>query len=157
MIAKLRKFFLLPLAEKRLFMVAGLLLAIMRLGLFLLPFPSLMKYVARLSRTGSLVPQADPCLPEKIAWAVKSAALYVPMATCLTQALVAQTMLKSRRFPADLHIGVAKDGIGRFQAHAWIVSGGQVIIGSEGHEGYVPFGRISHLLRSPRPVTKSSS
>jgi hypothetical protein len=142
-ITKLRKFFLLPLAEKRLFMVAGFLLTIIRLGLFLLPFPNLMKYVARLSRTGSLVPQADPCLREKIAWAVRSTAPYVPMATCLTQALVAQIMLKSRRFPADLFIGVTKDDIGRFQAHAWIVSSGQVIIGSEGQESFVPFGKIS--------------
>lgn len=143
--AKLRKFFLLPLAEQRLFVEAGFFLVIMRLGLWLLPFQRLMRLEERLSRTRSSVLQADPflLLPEKIAWAVNVAAPYVPKATCLTQALAVQTMLKSRGFPADLSIGVAKDDNNRFQAHAWIVSDGRVIIGSAGHENFVPFSSLT--------------
>ncbi len=147
--AKLRKFLLLSSAEQRLFLKAGLLLVIMRLGLWLLPFPSLMRLVAHLSRPGSKVRPADPVLLEKISWAVKAASPYLPRPTCLTQALTTQTMLKSWGFPADLHIGVAKDENGQFQAHAWIVSGGRVIIGSEEHESYVPFGSISTSAALP--------
>jgi len=136
---RLRKFFLIPLPEQRLLLKAVFLLVIMRLGLWLLPFPSLMKLVARLSRTRIMALQAAPDLLEKVGWAVRAASRYVPKATCLTQALAAQTMLTSQGFPADLRIGVAKDPDGQFQAHAWIEHGGRVIIGGYELSSYVTF------------------
>jgi hypothetical protein len=139
---KLRKFFHLSLAERGLFLKALGWLVLMRLGLCCLPFPGLLRFVARLSRTPNIVLPADAGLLKKIAWAVKTASAHIPGATCLTQALAAQTMLKSRGFPADLRIGVAKDDHGCFQAHAWLVSGDRVIIGGEEHENFVPFGSI---------------
>jgi hypothetical protein len=52
--------------------------------------------------------------------------------TCLTEAVVAQVMLARRGHPATLRIGVARSEEGRFEAHAWVESGGRVMIG--GHE-----------------------
>jgi hypothetical protein len=141
MMAKLDKFFLMPQAERRLFLKAGFLLVVMRLGLWLLPFLSLMRLAGRLGRTQN-VRQTNPRFSEKIVWAVNAASPYVPGGTCLTRALVAQIMLKNSGFPADLRIGVAKDENGRFQSHAWIVNNGRVIIGGPEHENYVPFGDI---------------
>ena len=147
--AKLRKFILLPLPEQRLLINAIVLLVIMRLGLWLLPFPSLMKFVAGLSRSKSMLLPAAPAFLEKFGWAVNAASSYVPRSTCLTRALVAQILLKRRGLPAELHIGVGKDENGKFQAHAWIVSGGRVIIGSEEHENYVPFDSLNPSATLP--------
>lgn len=141
LMAKLHKFFHLPPAERRLFLIAGFLQMMMRLGLWLLPFLSLMRVVDRLGRRQNLL-QPDPLLPEKIAWAVNAACPFVPRSTCLTRALVARIMLKRGGFPADLRIGVAKGENGQFQAHAWVESGGSVIIGGTEHENYVLFRNI---------------
>ena len=79
--------------------------------------------------------------PDRVVWAVVVASRYVPMSTCLTQALAAQVLLARRGFPAHLHIGVAKKGAeARFEAHAWVESQGKVVIG-----GSEP-GRYTQLL-----------
>jgi hypothetical protein len=142
-VSKLRKFLRLPSVERRLLIKAGFLLMGMRLALWLLAFPSLIRLVERLNHSRSEVLATDPLLVEKIAWAVQTSARYIPKATCLTQALAAQILLRRRGFQADLHIGVARDSSKQFQAHAWIVSDGKVIIGGAEHENYVPFDSLA--------------
>ena len=148
--SKLRKFLLLPSAERSLLVKAGFLLIGMRLALWLLAFPSLMRLVERLNHSRGEVLATDPLLVEKIAWAVQASARYIPKATCLTQALAAQTLLRRRGFQADLHIGVARDSSKQFQAHAWIVSDGKVIIGRGEHENYVPFDSLDFSEARPK-------
>src|SRR3990170_2091044 len=47
-----------------------------------------------------------------------------PLASsCLTQSLVLHRVLRARRLPSRLRIGVGKPG-GAFQAHAWVECGG---------------------------------
>jgi hypothetical protein len=53
----------------------------------------------------------------------------VPHATCLTQALAAQTLLRFRGDWAKLCLGVARGDFGEFKAHAWLEADGKVIIG----------------------------
>jgi hypothetical protein len=67
---------------------------------------------------------------DKIIWAVAVATRYVPVATCLTQALVGQVLLKQHCAPALLRIGVMKNQRGALQAHACVESQGQVVIGN---------------------------
>ena len=67
-----------------------------------------------------------------VASAVTSASRYVPRATCLTQALVAERMLARRGRNSTLRIGVARDASGAFEAHAWLEYGDRVIIGGNG-------------------------
>jgi hypothetical protein len=66
---------------------------------------------------------------DSIAWAVTVASHYVPVATCLTQALAARVLLAGRGRSARLCIGVARSESGRFQAHAWVECAGRVVIG----------------------------
>src|SRR5438309_451978 len=69
--------------------------------------------------------------PDRVVWAVVVASRYVPMSTCLTQALAAQVLLARRGYSAHLHIGVAKEGAeAKLKAHAWVESDGKVLIGS---------------------------
>lgn len=50
--------------------------------------------------------------------------------TCLTQALVAEALLRRERHPAQLVIGVERPGDSSLRAHAWVESAGGVVIGT---------------------------
>ena len=69
---------------------------------------------------------------DRIAWAVAVASRYVPMATCLTQALAGQMLLARWGHTAQLHIGVANGPGGNLEAHAWLESQGTIVIGDVG-------------------------
>jgi hypothetical protein len=70
-------------------------------------------------------------------WAVETAARHMPLAnTCLTQALAAQVLLARRGYPALLRIGVVKGDKDNLQAHAWVESEGEVVIGGYELERY---------------------
>jgi hypothetical protein len=60
---------------------------------------------------------------------VVSFSRFVPEASCLTQALTAQVLLKREGFDPRLQIGVARDAAGAFKAHAWVECGGQIVVG----------------------------
>jgi hypothetical protein len=103
-----------------------MLVAAVRIGLWILPFRVLHRMVvARASQRGGA--SSHPI--EAIAWAVTAAARRVPRATCLTQALAGMLLLGANGHPAMLRIGVAKKEDGGLRAHAWIDSGGETVLG----------------------------
>lgn len=57
------------------------------------------------------------------------AARVVPRATCLPQALAAESLLTRGGIAADLQIGVMKTPAGKLLAHAWVESDGRIIVG----------------------------
>ncbi len=125
---RLNKFLRLSFSEKILFVRIWVLLAITRSGLSLLPFPTLRKV---LTVIGPLIARGGQAWPEDLlVWAVGAASRYVPRATCLTQALAIQLVLKQSGRQASLHIGVNGVEGDRLDAHAWVVSQGRVILGS---------------------------
>jgi hypothetical protein len=75
---------------------------------------------------------------DKVAWAVKRTSRLVPGATCLTQALTAQTLLHRRGVSSTLHIGVMKSEQRKLAAHAWVVSHGRVVVGGKKLGCYTP-------------------
>lgn len=106
-----------------------ILLVLIRLGLWIVPFRFMLRGVNRLRRM-SLRSQKAAIPPEHIAWAVKAASPYVPRATCLTQAFAAHVLLGNYGWDNHhLSIGVAKGTDGRLQAHAWIEHDGSILVG----------------------------
>ena len=130
-------------SERHLLFRAGLLLLAVRLGLWLLPFKRLVGFFPAPKRHTGGLPQTDPSMANRIVWAVEAASRYVPRATCLVQALAAQVLLSGAGVPAILRLGVAKDSTGRFQAHAWVENGGEIMIGGCDLENYTPFRHLS--------------
>lgn len=127
--AKLRKFLALEPAERQLLLTAACLVAAIRAGTWLLPFRTVRRLVARLSRPSQSARDGD-LSSERIAWAVDVAGKRIPGGrNCLVQALATQVLLDRRRHPAQLRIGVARGPTGEFEAHAWVESEGKVIIG----------------------------
>jgi len=105
------------------------ILWVIRLGLWLLPFQALRRLLTRLTRSTPKPRDEDPDFIRRVARAMRVTGRLVPGTTCLTQALAAQILLGQRGYHPLLRIGVAKDGGGRLEAHAWLESQGRVVIG----------------------------
>jgi len=78
-----------------------------------------------------LLSRPKPQTTGRIAWAVAVAARYIPACKCLVQAIAGRNLLASYGFPADIHIGVAKDSKNWLSAHAWVEVEGKTVIGGD--------------------------
>ncbi len=140
---RLRKFLQLEAGERGLVVKAALLLGTMRLGSWLLPFQTLRRLQVGLTRAPIRVRDREWSTRERVIWAVETAGRRMPQAaTCLTLALTAQVLLLRRGYPALLHIGVDKRYKEGFLAHAWVESGGKVVIGGYELERYTPLASL---------------
>jgi hypothetical protein len=101
----------------------------MSIGLRFLPLRRLQALAARLAARGRVFPAARRHSAERIAWAVRAAARYVPSGTCLPQALAAQFMLARQGHAARLRIGMARTEQGRVAGHAWVEGADGPVIG----------------------------
>jgi hypothetical protein len=106
------------------------LLIRVRFGLWLLPYRSVSRWAQSASQP-SRHKQSQPIWNiDEICRAITLAARFVPGASCLTQALVGQILLGQAGYAVTLQIGVLRKGGGPLQAHAWLESAGQVILGN---------------------------
>lgn len=114
--------------ERRLFVTALLVLLLVRIGLWVLPLRQLQALLRYLAEATS-APQAHPDYAVRVARAASLAATLVPAASCLTQVLTTQMLLRRRGLIGRLRIGVEHGPQGMLATHAWIEYNGQVIIG----------------------------
>jgi hypothetical protein len=129
----LRRFARLPGADKFLLLRALFVVSVTRVGLWLLPIGALRRIVLRTGRKTRVAPPVTG-----LVWAVKIVSRYVPVATCLTQALALQWLLMRSGHASRVCLGARKDPEGKFEAHAWVECEGRVVIGgAEAHE-YAP-------------------
>jgi len=143
---ELRRFLRLPSLNQRLLIRALVLLALMRAGLWFLPF----KVVLRLTRRVGQRPRAGEggdLTVGAIVSAVRNASRFLPGATCLTQALVGRVLLAQTGHLSALRIGVRKDPVRGFEAHAWLEHRGKVILGKlEDLSRYAPMRPLGERL-----------
>ncbi len=125
---KLVKFFVLPLRKKILLGESLLLIWLIRLSLWLVPFRWLNKRLASVSSDLNNN-RIDWLVIKDVTRSVKSCSRYVPYASCLTQALATRTLLQLKGQNSRLQIGVNKDENDKLEAHAWIEIDGKIIIG----------------------------
>jgi hypothetical protein len=131
--ASLKAFVALTSQDRKLFLRTLALVVAVRIGLFVMSFKRLQRLTSRPVLHGSALRPVSRCV-----WAVRAASRYVPRATCLTQALAGQRILAASGYESRIEIGVAKDERRRFLAHAWVVSGGEIVIGQEQADRYIP-------------------
>lgn len=126
----------LPAAERRLLVKATILLMVTKFCLWLLPFALVRRLSGGLVRAPFRV--RDEEYPQgKVVWAVETAGRGIPrFSTCLTLALASQVLLGRRGHPALVLIGVVGGGGSDLEAHAWVQSGGKVLVGGTGIERY---------------------
>lgn len=118
-------------SDRQLLVTTFVLLAAIRLGLWLLPFPTWRRLLARFMQVKANLQQAEAISISQIVWAVSIASRYMPGGVkCLARALVTQVLLNWHGHAAQLRLGVAKGEEGRLEAHAWVESQGQIVIGA---------------------------
>ena len=118
--------------DRQLLAITFVLLAAIRLGLWLLPFRNLLKLLQKISKPDFLLSPEDKSQisASKIVWAVNAASRYMPGGVkCLARALTAQVLMNYHGHTPELRIGVAKGEGGKLEAHAWIEYQGRVAIG----------------------------
>ena len=125
----IRKFFYLPSSQRNLLGKTILLVGIVRLGLWLLPFRTVRYLLGKAIRRNPQAWSPTEASINRVVSAVRIASRYVPESSCLTQALAAQTLLVRHGCPAQLRIGVARSETGALQAHAWVEYRERIVIG----------------------------
>lgn len=119
-----RKFLRLPARRRAILVRTVFTLWTSRLMIWMLPFATGRRWLVRTPPAPKqTVTRAD------VSWAMHYAQRVVPRATCLPQALAAESLLTRGGLPADLRIGVKKDGAGKLLAHAWVESEGRIVVG----------------------------
>jgi hypothetical protein len=74
----------------------------------------------------------------RITWSVQVAARLVPWrADCLVQAVAVQNWLRRIGVRSHLNIGVRKDPVSGFEAHAWVMQESVLVIGGD-VSGFTP-------------------
>jgi hypothetical protein len=117
---------------------AWLLVASIRLGLWVLPFGVVRRLVSRRVRCAPGPAGDGPRSPEALVRAVRRVSRFVPCASCLTQALAAEVLLRRAGHTPRLRIGLRRDDAGTLRAHAWVELLGQVVLGDAEVEGFTP-------------------
>lgn len=126
---RLVKFLQLTWSDRLLLVTTALLLGVIRLALWLLPFHAVRRLLAIIPLTTTELQEVDQAYIEKVVWAVVIASPYIPGVQCLAQALATQVLLRWRGYPTQLRIGIARGKEGELSAHAWVESQGKVVIG----------------------------
>lgn len=89
-----------------------------------------------------------PVPVSRLAWAIDTAAHFVPDATCLTQAVVAEALLTRYGYPARVRIGANRTDQQQITGHAWVESGTAIVIG-----GYDSDERFTEIFTLEGPST----
>lgn len=129
------KFFHLSRTERLMVIEAACLLGLARMLVITLPFRWVAKALTRKT------PENEFEMPQKLvvktAWAISRTSLYTPWkSNCLAKAIAGKYMLRRRRISNTLYLGVAKDEIGEFEAHAWLKCGETIITGGNQLDRY---------------------
>jgi hypothetical protein len=115
-----------------------LLVAVIRLGLWVTPFAVVRRIADRWGRHDSRRGPADHRSPETLVRGVRRVARFVPCASCLTQALAAGVLLSRAGHAPRLRLGFRRDDAGALTAHAWVENMGRVVLGNEDVERFTP-------------------
>ena len=130
---KLYKIFGFPYQKKKLFAEAMFLVVVIRLSLWVFPIRRINKLLSVFEKYVLDKQSVNWVLIKSVADAVSVCSHYVPYASCLTQALATQTLLRRRGQESTMKIGVDKDESGKLLAHAWLEVEGEIIIGKLPH------------------------
>lgn len=131
LLEKLARFQQLPLSRRVLLCRVSMLVATVRLGLWIVPFRRLEHMLTTLNHRLPRPNTPSRWTPDELGWAVRAAAAELPQASCLTQALAAQWLLNRHGYATELHIGFAKAGTtaNAVAGHAWLECQGRILTG----------------------------
>lgn len=124
---KLIPFFKLNLSDQVFLAHCMLVICVTRLALSLNATSLVTRKISRIYVTAD----ADQHTLKMVAWGVSACSNFVPGATCLTQALSGQYLIARCKFRSVVRIGIERDNHEKMKAHAWLLSGGFVVLGGK--------------------------
>ena len=129
----IRTFFKFSFKDKLLVLYTFCLCGIVRLAILTVPFTYIRMYLGKHNvQSTDEVEKRSYKIAYKIRRIVVATAKYTPwQSKCLVQAIVAQHLLKKYHLGTTIYFGVAKDGEGKLQAHAWLRYGKMIVTGGE--------------------------
>ena len=143
MVRAYRRYAALASGDRRLLVEAIVLLAAIQACFRLSSVRNLRRMLSWYARVGARPMRPDMTV-ERVGWALAAAAARIP-ATCLVQALTADTLLQRRGFVSEVCLGVRKDGspARSFEAHAWVQCENRIVVGAvDDQAGYTVLSRL---------------
>lgn len=117
-------------ADRHLLINTFILLGLIKIGLWLLPFQKLRQLLAKISQDSQKSQEIERPTLEKIVTAVNISSRYIPGGVmCLARALTTQVLMTQHGYSPQLRIGVVKNEAGKLEAHAWVESQGHIVMG----------------------------
>ncbi|MBW4652682.1 MAG: lasso peptide biosynthesis B2 protein [Kaiparowitsia implicata GSE-PSE-MK54-09C] len=139
---RLRKFLHLSSSDRTLLIEALIVILVLKLGLWLLPFRVLHTYSLKLSQVLMQPHGLEGHRIQSIVQSIEIVTWHIPgKAKCLARAMAVQFMLRRRNHQTSLHIGVTKRTDSVLEAHAWLEYDGVIVIG-----GVPDFNRFKPLV-----------
>lgn len=142
------RFLCLPSLDRSLLLKAWIWLAVIRAGLYVFPFQTLRNWIAgRTPKVSTRSCDDKSFYIRRVIRAVRLASRYIPGSpTCLVQALATQRLMIRRGISTRLFIGLARSTAGVLEGHAWVESEGQIVMGKDGHERFVPLKSLGERI-----------
>ncbi|MEB3210528.1 MAG: lasso peptide biosynthesis B2 protein [Leptolyngbyaceae bacterium] len=127
----LHRFLRLKRGDRHLLIRTLVLLSLIRLGLRLLPFRTLIQRLSAMHQPTSSFSPTHLRYVGRCVWAVNVSSRLMPGdIKCLARALTTHLLLNQYGVDTELKLGVAKSMGGALEAHAWVEYQGQVIMGN---------------------------
>ena len=142
-----RRLFALSSADRRMLLEAAWVVLGVRAALWMLPSRVILQRVRTLVAMTHETPAPENSV-DSVVCAVERTARRVPGATCLTQAIAAQLLLRRRGFASRICLGVGEASDGGFIAHAWLERDGRILLGAAGAVGLARLPDLATAARS---------
>ena len=141
---RFRQFRDLTSADRRLLVATGAVVLGVRLMLWFLPARRIAAMTFGHKGVEPNTAGGTSVSAQRLAWAVQTTSRRIPGASCLTQALSLQLLLRRSGVASSLKIGVARAARGEgYVAHAWLEAGPRVLIGAGELERYAFLSDVS--------------
>lgn len=124
---KVLRFIRLRFSEKIFLSHCVIVLCVIRVALSLKSASFIMRKISAIQVTE----EGDQKTWRMIAWGIGACSNFVPGATCLTQALAGQYLMARHNCRSIVRIGIERENHGNMKAHAWLLSGGFVVLGGK--------------------------
>lgn len=132
MISKLKKFIQLSFEDKLFYLETFGLLLFSKLLILFIPLRKVAPYLGDLNgEVRKELSSGETLIAEKIMVFICKVGNNMPWkSVCLDQALACMILLKKKKIPYSLYLGVKKDEANqKLMAHAWVLCGDKILIG----------------------------
>jgi Transglutaminase-like superfamily len=141
--SSLGKFLALSISEKSLLFLAVALRIVLSVGLWFLSFETVKGLLSRVTEKARILRTRPGLSVDRIGWIVgASDRLFPASGGCLTRAMTAKLLLALEGHPCQLQIGVARDGKGRLEGHAWLECDGNILFAGRDSDRFVLMRRL---------------